>query len=245
MEKHLTHLSYALWLLAGICLAGLGWLSLLTGATTPASPPENWPKHLVLGIGLLVVALGMVVTYIARKRHANPTDDGSTEDTLVAILKPAELDAPEDKDAESLVGKAPYPSNLDQYLIQFRARYGEFYRFLQDIPIQPDEAQKQQIRRWLVEMGLHAHSLARAHKFDPTLNSVAEEPNVTLVLTDQQIETLPPSAYRTFSDDPHVFDRRYQFLRQVLQDMNLGTLDGALAQKMYYTPTYLTPTEPQ
>lgn len=234
MEKALLRslrLAFALWVLADCCLLGLYW--------TPVPARPFW-----LLAGLLVGLMGLLMCYQAQKTASLPPTE---PDMGTPALQASESLAPVLPPDDSLPIAPPNSTSetLHRYMTQFLARYDGFYRYIQEIPVRPDAAQKQQIRRNLVEMGLHAHSLARAYKFDPTLQSLADEPNVTLILNGETVPSLPPSAYRTFTDDPQLFDPRYQFLREVLREMDLGQLDNVLAQKVYIAPTYLTPATAQ
>lgn len=167
-------------------------------------------------------------TDVVDESTAEPEAERTQPDELTSII-PAEI-----AEREHLV--------IDQYLTNFYARYGDFYKVIQDIPIEPDEQDKRQIKRRLVEMGLHAHSLARAYKHNPALDRPADEPNLLLILENKQVGDLPAQAYKTFESGPYKSANNFQFLQQVLLSLDLGELEGALMQTIYLAPRYLKST---
>jgi hypothetical protein len=266
--QRIAQLSYLLWFLVLICLMGLHqtiepirfWIPIGIGLgliglllthwlyKTADSIPSELGGETVEADSESIDAEGTTheeATGATTTQVIDDEKDGVTPNPDAPPLPEAthDSDTPTEEIGEEIAPpmERQVPFVLHQYLTRFVARYGGLYQFLQEIPVQPDEAQKQQVRRWLVEMGLHAHSLARAYKLDPTLNALTEEPNILLILNDQTVKWLPETSYRTFVDDPNVFDRRYQFIHQVLRDMDLGELENALAQKIYITPVDLTP----
>lgn len=220
--------------------------ALVLQATTP-QPDHRKLRLVLLGLGLLTVLAGLWLTYKYQRTSlvTDLTDDFPT---------PAAADSPSTESSSELATESPdsaadgreIPDHqaqehplLDQYLRQFYERYGDLYQYLHEIPIEPDERQKQTIRRRLVEMALHAHSLARAYKHDPSLSRITDEPNLQLIWYDKQVGDLPPDRYKPFEQGAYAFSKKHQFLQEILQEMNLGHLNGALMQTIYLPPAHL------
>lgn len=224
-------------------------VQILTGTPPPAAtataPSRPWPAALVALAGLA----GLAVTAFGRKTAPPPVGGYAAETPppvpvqapeLVAPLEPAEpvVTAPEP------APPAPSPppqAFLETYATRFLARYGAFFDELQRVPVLPDEAEAQRARQRLVEMGLHAHALARTVYLD-RLTPETAEPNVLLVLNDWRVSQLDPARYRPLTDDPYQTEKRYRMLLPILQDLDLGRLDGALLDDVAVSETQLKPS---
>lgn len=129
---------------------------------------------------------------------------------------------------------------VEKYFENFSKRYGDFFDMIETLPEYPtDEATKQQIKQQLVEMGLHAHSFARAYTFD-RLNRPEKEPNLLLIQENKMVNELKPTDYKVFTKNPYETNKRYRFLRAILVEMNIGSLEGALLHDTYLPKEFLT-----
>jgi len=128
-------------------------------------------------------------------------------------------------------------SDMEIYLHNFYNRYKNFYGDIQKIPVQAEDWQKHEIKRKLIEMGLHALSFARVCKLKK-LHRIHDEPNVRLIIENITISELDPSSYRNYTDDPYKTEKRYHILRKIFQEMNLEHLD-AIVETVYISPEFL------
>ena len=126
---------------------------------------------------------------------------------------------------------------MESYLHHFYMCYKNFYGDIQKIPVAADEYQARNIRRQLVEMGLHALSFARAAKLKK-LHRRNDEPNITLVNEHLQVDQLEPGSFRMYNEDPYQTEKRYHILRKIFQEMDLDHLN-VLVEKVYISPEFL------
>lgn len=129
---------------------------------------------------------------------------------------------------------------IRHYVRCFANRYGDFYQMLENLP-EPitDEPTKKAIRRQLVEMALHAQSFMRASSL-AKMQRPQGEPNLLLITNNWQVSQLDPQTYQLFTDDPYKTSKRYRLLQQILAEMHIGHLEGALLHDIYLTADYLT-----
>lgn len=222
-------------------------VSLLTAPLPPTVFLEN--NRWLMVLGLLAMLAGIGLTYWRSRPEGNlaQVDYLVTDEGLPDTQPEPPGNSALEVENEAPAFAVPEPTNekppsvLDQYLTNFYVRYGDFYKFMQDIPIEPNDAETQQIKCRLVEMGLHAHSLARAYRHNPSLDHLTDEPNLLLILHQQQVGDLPPLLVKTFTNDPHKTAKNVQFLQQVLQSLDIGQLEGVLLQNIYVPPSFLKP----
>lgn len=125
------------------------------------------------------------------------------------------------------------------YLQNFYSRYGGLYQFMQEIPIQPTEEEKQKIKQALVEMALHAHSLTRAFNHSKSVDKLSTDLNVKMILENIYINELPNDSYRVFDSNPEKTQRAYRILQGILKEMDIGKLDGVLMHNIHLTDNQL------
>lgn len=152
------------------------------------------------------------------------------------VFKPVRLKTNQELNPESVTDEETV-SDMEIYLHNFYNKYKNFYGDIQKIPVQPEDWQKHEIKRQLIEMGLHALSFARVCKLKK-LHRIDDEPNVRLIIEDLTISELEHSSYRNYTDDPYKTEKRYHILRKIFQEMNLEHLD-AIVETVYISPEFL------
>ena len=159
---------------------------------------------------------------ISERMEEEQTTKSTTDEEL--IIEPTQLEK------EELV---------NQYINNFITRYGDFYQKIEELSEFPkDEVSKQKIKQQLIEMGLHAHSFARAYSLN-RLNRPQKEPNIMLIQENFTIKDLSENDYKVYSENPYETNKRYRFLRAILVEMNIGLLDGALLHDTYLPEKFL------
>lgn len=226
-----TRLSPPVWVRTGIRMPA-------QSATPAARRP--WQAALVALAGLA----GLAITALGRKPIPVPNGRAVQFPSPAPVpqpdprpVPPAAPDEPGDPVSTHPDPKAVF---IETYAARFLARYGVFFDELQRIPVLPDEAEARRARQRLVEMGLHAHALARTVYLNHLTPETAE-PNVLLVLNDWRVTQLDPARYRPLTPDPYQTEKRYRMLLPILQDLDLGSLDGALLDDVAVSETQLKP----
>lgn len=120
---------------------------------------------------------------------------------------------------------------MQEYLAHFYQCYQNFYGDIQKMPADPSREQRQQIKRGLVEMGLHTLSFARAARLNK-LHRKNDEPNIRLIVDHLSLRQLEKQTYRMYTDDPYQTEKRYHILRKVFQEMDLDHLN-VLVETVY------------
>jgi hypothetical protein len=205
---------------------------------TPASTPSGG----LPGIGLLALGglLWGIAAFMKRDKVSEPAQVPRQETPIVqeqtkAIIAPTQPETPANVLSE------PSPASdwqadqtaLKQYMMAFYQRYGQFYDDLQTLSTELSEAEKQQIRRQLVEMALHAHAFVEGYQHLP-LTRLTEVPNVRLLVQPTNRPAAPD-----LTIDPYKTAKRYRVLLSVLQEMQLGELENVLLQDLHVPKSLL------
>ncbi|QIP15431.1 hypothetical protein G8759_23755 [Spirosoma aureum] len=202
------------------------------------------------GIGLLALGglLWGIAAFMKRDKVTEPAQVPRQETPVVqeqtrAIIAPTQPETPANVSPGLPVpspADSPIPSDwqadqtaLKQYMLAFYQRYGQFYDDLQTLSTELSEAEKQQIRRRLVEMALHAHAFVEGYQHLP-LTRLTEVPNVRLLVQPTNRPDAPD-----LTTDPYKTAKRYRVLLSVLQEMQLGELENVLLQDLHVPKSLL------
>ena len=235
-----------------IMLRGIFLLILLLTAESFSGlwPSKTVTTGLLAGISFLAVIGFLIVKDENKIRHEADLheelpDPPNTKDIFAdtqLISNSADLV----EKTESAIQQLPVPEKMndretveaiENYLKHFYDRYKGFYGEVQLIPVEASDIQAQNIRRQLVEMGIHALSFARAAKLSK-LTRPNDEPNIRLILEQIDVGELPKSTYRMYTDDPYKTEKRYHILRRIFQEMDLDHLN-VLIETVCISPEFL------
>lgn len=143
----------------------------------------------------------------------------------------AELNTPEVKEHHTATGDDQ--DLFKKYIENFYKRYGDFYTNIELLTEYPtDELTKQKIKQRLVEMGLHAHSFARAYLFN-YLDRPQKEPNTILIYEQKEVKDLDAKLYKILSLDGQETNKRYRYLAKIIAEMTINSLEGVLLSDTY------------
>jgi hypothetical protein len=123
------------------------------------------------------------------------------------------------------------------YMDKFYEQYHDFYDNIQKLPNQPTEADKQQIKRKIVEMGLHAHTWMMVYKLQK-MDRLQGEPNVALMMNDGKIEMVDKHIYNNFTTDPYNTPQRIRFLKKIIEEIDIGDSLNAFLNNVYVSKEY-------
>jgi hypothetical protein len=123
------------------------------------------------------------------------------------------------------------------YMDKFYEQYHDFYDNIQKLPNQPTEADKQQIKRKIVEMGLHAHTWMMVYKLQK-MDRLQGEPNVALMMNDGKIEMVDKHIYTDFTTDPYNTPQRIRFLKKIIEEIDIGDNLNAFLNNVYVSKEY-------
>lgn len=244
MERsNLLKLLFGVNALAGLAVGYLVWQPILS-AEMPVWMPWSIPTLLMLNS---ILGFGLVVyTPIPMKQTEDVESKGLIENEPVSSDKQVALDqevvAPLANETSQVINLRQV-STADQdttrlFLERFYERFGSFYSDIQQIEGHPDDGQKQQIRRRMVEMALHAYSFVRLSKLN-RLHRPYDEPNLLLLLNQRMVGELENVRYRLFTTDAYQTEKRYRFLQKVLLEMDVGSLEAFL-EDVYVPAEFLS-----
>jgi hypothetical protein len=125
-------------------------------------------------------------------------------------------------------------SEIERYLKKFHDRYGNLYFDLQKTKERLSEEQKQNVKQKLIEMGLHAYSLSEAYmKAGEIKNLEKYSLNVSLILNNKKATALDTNSFILFEDHPEKIEVSYRNFQKILQELNIGSLEGVLLNDKY------------
>lgn len=128
-------------------------------------------------------------------------------------------------------------AQIQLYMDKFYEQYYDFYDNIQKLPNQPTEADKQQIKRKIVEMALHAHTWMMVYKLQKT-DRLLGEPNVSLMMNDGKIEMVDKRIYTDFTTDPYNTPQRIRFLKKIIEEIDIGDNLNVFLNNFYVSKEY-------
>jgi hypothetical protein len=123
------------------------------------------------------------------------------------------------------------------YMDKFYEQYHDFYDNIQKLPNQPTEVDKQQIKRKIVEMALHAHTWMMVCKLQK-MDRLQDEPNVALMMNDGKIEMVDKHIYTDFTTDPYNTPQRIRFLKKIIEEIDIGDNLNAFLNNVHVSNEY-------
>ncbi len=192
------------------------------------SPTERWLLYLLLGIGAVALLAAMVLTMQQPKSQPVAQAEVTSDDDVYTNMA----------SNETLTNPKVEPVNLpiEQYLDNFYDRYGDFYKYLNEVGAELSITEKQKVMQDLVEMALHIHSLARNYHHTKNLKKLNSDLNNQLILENKNVKDLNDSSYQLFSDDPEKIKKAQRLLVRLLREMGLNQLEGVLLTDVYVSP---------
>ncbi len=189
-------------------------------------------KHLLYGYFLISMALVILgITGLLQSK-----DIYKSLPVFKNTIERNELTQPEGdikKVAEPAKKDTPGTDLTRIYMENFQKTYGDFYTNLELMTGFPsDEKAIQKAKQQLIEMGLHAHSFARAYLYN-YLGRPNKEPNLILIFEQKIVKDLDAGLYRNLSLDGQKTNKRYRYLAQILAEMKISSLEGALLNNTY------------
>jgi hypothetical protein len=186
-------------------------------------------QYYVLSLTLFLSGLAGILFTIKMPAIISPIQKNNNEERLettdheLAVSKAVETGKDGRQEAEI----------IKTYMKNFLKRYGDLYTNIELLTEYPaDEPGKQKIKQNLIEMGLHAHSFARAYLFD-YLKRPKKEPNILLIYEAKEVKDLDAKLYKILSLDGQETNKRYRYLAKIIAEMTVNSLEGALLNDTY------------
>jgi hypothetical protein len=213
-----------------------GYLHISKASSVNTKLHHNKPDLILSGLLCLMGITGLFFTKNIRYKEGGESAAESLPEPEESEKTP--LSMPVESPVQSIS-----PSEKEEltrfYLENFYKKYGNFYTTIELFPEFPtDETTKTKVKQQLVEMGLHAHSFARAYLFD-YLSRPEKEPNVILIQEQKKVQDLAPDLYKVLTLDGQKTSKRYRFLAKIITEIGIDSLDEVLLNDTYLTKEIL------
>lgn len=198
------------------------------------SEPNNIPIYVILTLFASMFGLSILGIYQIKNSHKlNPVSiENNIEEPTSPQIETQIPDIDKLKISDLLKNDT---SEIELYLKSFYDRYGSLYTDLQKTKERLNEEQKQKIKQKLIEMGLHAYSLSEAYSKSGEINTIEKNSvNVSLILNNKKVKDLEPTSFILFDEHPEKIEVSYRNIQKILQEMNIGSMDGVLLNDKYF-----------